>query len=233
MPTGLLWNLNKYYTFLIKTFLHSIYTHLLSLLWRLIKKYLLSPLHDWSLCQHTQGQPRRVLNMERRTEPRTLSWCLRTAWRYVRGTNQKYLNWSKKCLPSQSRPTSPTWSRSNRACSMALPNGRRRSASQVRPWVTHRWSWREPARNNNHKNVWTCQYMSHRPRDVFTHSQNDKLNLRRRLSVQSCVPRVCKPRTKQARVTHTSLSRWERPKREQRPSTETSTQSGRRHLICE
>ena len=52
-------------------------------------------------------------------------------------------------------------------------------------------------------------------------------------SAQCCVLRVYKPRIKLVPVILMSLSRWERPKREPRPSTETSTPSGRRHLICE
>ena len=83
-------------------------------------------------CPTDQGRRRRAPSTVRRTEPRTSSWSSRTAWRSVRGTNQRSLNSFRKCSPSSRPPTSPRWSRSNRACSMAPPNGRPRSASQVR-----------------------------------------------------------------------------------------------------
>lgn len=49
---------------------------------------------------------------------------------------------------------------------------------------------------------------------------------------QSWVRRVSRPRTGQAPVTRMSRSKLGRPRREQRPSTETWTQSGRKSSAC-
>lgn len=50
---------------------------------------------------------------------------------------------------------------------------------------------------------------------------------------QLSVLKACRPKTKQAPVTHTSQSKLGRPKREPRPSTATSTLSGRKTSTCE
>lgn len=78
-----------------------------------------------------QGLLRRAPNMVQRTEPRTLSWFSKTAWRSVRGTSQKYLSSSRRCSASSRLRMWPRWSRSSRVCLMAPLSGQPRSVSQV------------------------------------------------------------------------------------------------------
>lgn len=78
-----------------------------------------------------QELQRRAPSTGRRTEPRTSSWSWRTAWRSERGTNQKSLSKSRKCLALTKQRMACKWNKSSRVCLMGPPSGQRRSASLV------------------------------------------------------------------------------------------------------